>query len=131
LLWAWAVRAGLFSVFILGCLLTYIGVALTKRFSFERFFLGPVDDPAGLIPYEELCEKLAEVRKHLTKVGEYLLGTQFEHGPIRMVYVMAVWLTLAFVFNIIGRFWFFAVLLNALLIAPGLTLHWRKKQKLD
>jgi hypothetical protein len=131
LFWAWISQAGIFSVFILGCLLTYIGVAVSKRLDIGRFFVASAKDAGELLSFKALCEKFAEGRKHLTMVRDYLLGCQFGHGALRILYVLAVWVTLAFVFNIIGRFWFFVLIWNSCLILPGFLLQSQMKQKID
>jgi hypothetical protein len=131
LFWSWLVGAGVFAVFILGCLLTYIGVAAAKRFKLGKRFIVSESESRGLVSFHTLCQKFAESRKKLAMVGDYLLGAQFEPGAFRVVYVLAVWLTLAFVANILGRFWFFISVWNVGLIWPGSMLSGQYREKVD
>lgn len=120
-------QMGIISLFTLYCIVVYVLYFLQHRFHIMR--LVPKIDiiknenaqNVQIHSLEEVCLFLASLKQKSGMIADYLLGNQFEN-IYKIIYVLAVWFTLAFVFNIIGNFWLFFIILNLSLLTPGFNI---------
>lgn len=130
LIFAHVTAMGIFASVIAIALIIYIILVLNQRCHILKFVAGQnsENDPAA---FEHICELLVELKAKLGMVCDYLFGTQFDAGVLKIGYVAAVWLTLAFVCNIIGKFWIVLIGLNALVVLPGLCMNPQAMERIE
>jgi len=122
LLFAYSSSMGLFALFALVFLISYAVAALNRKFGVLRFLGRGPEGNNDAVEFRAVCSAVVALRLRLAMISEYVLGAQFGHGLAKLLYVSAVWLTLAYVLNIIGRFWPLMVLLNAGILGTGVIL---------
>ena len=123
-------ESGVFAVVALSVLVVYSAVVVEDKFSVLSLFgVGEgcvnVDED-----FDKACVLLASLKANVSMVLEYLLGSKLS-GVVKIVYVSAVWMTIAFVFAIVGKFWIMLLLANAVILAPGLILNPEARENLQ
>ena len=120
-------QMGIISLFTCYCIIIYVIYFLQHRFMIMRL-VPNINIPQSqnaknvrLHSFEEICQYLAALKQKCGMIADYLLGNQFEN-IYKIIYVLAVWFTLAFVFNIIGNFWLFFIIINLSLLTPGFNI---------
>lgn len=130
LIFAHVTAMGVFAIIVAVALIVYTVLILNERFHILNFIPGKAveSDPAA---FEHICELLAHLKVQIGMVYDYLLGTRFDAGVFKICYVAAIWLTLAFICNIIGKFWLILIGFNALVILPGFCMNPQARERIE
>jgi hypothetical protein len=133
LVWSWYVDLGIIGFFFLLSFATYITAVVIIRFGLSRSF--QADGPVGpdIYSFDQICAFFDSLLGTGSQIIDFLTGKPFVEGPIRVGLVAVIWVTIAFVLNMIGTFWVFTLGLNLVLCAPGViqTLTTRQKPHID
>lgn len=127
LIFAHITQMGIISLFTFYCIVIYVIYFLQHRFNIMRVVpnikIPQIENNKNveLHSFEEICMYFAALKQKCGMIADYLLGNQFEN-IYKIIYVLAVWFTLAFVFNIIGNFWLFFIIINLSLLTPGFNI---------
>ena len=127
LIFSYITGMGVFAFLTFSCLIIFAIYFLNFKFGVlnlvpEVDAIKNKDSDKNMKSFEEICSFLATLKQNLSKIFDYLLGNQFEHGVSKCLYILAVWCTLAFVFNIIGKFWLFFITVNIIILTPGFNI---------
>jgi hypothetical protein len=112
---------GLLALIFFLCLVIYLTALLLIRFRFSRFFDTTTEiDTEGLYNFDEICVFIESVITICGRLIDFVTGKMFVRGPLRTGLVFMIWMTIAFIFNLIGKFWVLLFALNLSLCVPGL-----------
>jgi hypothetical protein len=133
LVWSWVIDLGIIGFFFLACFVTYLTAILLIRFGFARSFQSDAPVAPDVYSFNQICAFLDSLLSTGSQVIDFLTGKPFVEGPVRIGLVAVIWVTIAFVLNMIGTFWVFTFGVNLLLCAPGVvrTLSARQKPHVD
>lgn len=125
LIFAYVTEAGLFALVSLIILAIYSVIVAEDKFGFVSLVCGTSSSSSENEEddFNKACLLLSGFKSYVRLVLEYLLGSRFPSGVVKIGYVSVVWITVAFVFSIVGKFFFFLVLVNVCLLGPGLALN--------
>ena len=129
LIFAHITDMGVFALIIAIALIIYTVLVLNQKFHILKFIPGKCE--ADSSSFDHICELLVVFKVKCGMVCDYLLGTHFDAGVLKIGYVAAVWLTLAFICNIIGKFWIIWIGLNALVMLPGFCMNPQVKEQIQ
>jgi hypothetical protein len=129
LVWSWYIDLGVIGFVFLLCFAVYAVALLLIRFGFHRSFAAA--DPLGrdLYSFDQICAFLDFLLGRAGQVADFLIGRPFAEGAVRIGLVAVIWVTIAFVLNMIGSFWLFTLALNLVLCAPGVIQTLTAQQK--
>lgn len=123
-------QMGIIAFIVLQYCLGYAAYVLYYRFGLSKFFSSK-EEKDQIYTFEQICGLIASIKYHLLLISDALLGNAFKTGSgLKIIYVATVWSTLAYVFNIISKFWVFFVFVNLLMILPGLFFNPEAKDKI-
>ena len=124
-------ESGVFAVIALSVLVVYSAVVVEDKFSVLSLF-GVGEGSVNVDEdFDKACVLLASLKANVSMVLEYLLGSKFPSGVVKIACVAAVWMTIAFVFGIVGKFWIMLLLVNAFILVPGLILNPEARENLQ
>ena len=125
-------QIGIISFIFFLLIIFYSIYLLQYKYHISKFLINyEIKNKAELKSIDEICKFFDNSKKLFNFAYDYLLGTQFYDGIIKIAFVLTVWITIAFVLNIIGKFWIYFIIINTCLILPGLLLNPFAKQKIN
>ncbi|KAH0790996.1 reticulophagy regulator 3-like isoform X1 [Histomonas meleagridis] len=120
-IFAYCAQMGIVSFIALVSLICYVVYVLHSRFGLKNFLdFSNEKDNKQTYTFEEICNFIGKAKQVTKMIIDYLFGLPFPNGIIKILYVFTVWLTLAFVSSIIGKFWLCLILINVTLLGPGI-----------